>query len=94
MSLLEKLNDDLKAAMREGDQARKLTLRAVKTAVRQEEVSGDHGDVRLLPRGALEEGGRQSGEPKGRAQEEQHENPENPATRGIFEARRHGEPLR
>ena len=41
MSLLDKLNDDLKAAMRGGDQARKLTLRAVKTAVRQEEVSGD-----------------------------------------------------
>ena len=41
MSLLDQLNDDLKAAMREGDQARKLTLRSVKTAIRQEEVSGD-----------------------------------------------------
>jgi uncharacterized protein YqeY len=41
MSLLDMLNDDLKAAMRGGDQARKLTLRAVKTAIRQEEVSGD-----------------------------------------------------
>ena len=41
MSLLDRLNDDLKQAMRSGDQTRKLTLRAVKTAIRQTEVAGE-----------------------------------------------------
>lgn len=41
MNLLDQLNADLKDAMRQGDEVRKLTLRAVKTAIRQEEVAGD-----------------------------------------------------
>ena len=41
MSLKDKINADLKDAMRSGDQARKLTLRAVKTAIREAEVAGE-----------------------------------------------------
>jgi len=41
MNLKERLDADLKEAMRSGDQARKLALRAVKTAVRQAEVAGE-----------------------------------------------------
>jgi uncharacterized protein YqeY len=41
MSLLDRLNADLKEAMRSGDQPRKLTIRAVKTAIREAEVSGE-----------------------------------------------------
>ncbi|MCD6288995.1 MAG: GatB/YqeY domain-containing protein, partial [Anaerolineae bacterium] len=38
MKLIERLNEDLKDAMRAGDQARKLAIRSVKTAVRNAEV--------------------------------------------------------
>jgi len=41
MNLKERLDADLKEAMRSGDQARKLALRAVKTAIRQAEVAGE-----------------------------------------------------
>lgn len=41
MDLIDRLNADLKEAMRGGDQARKLALRAVKTAIRQAEVAGE-----------------------------------------------------
>ncbi|HUW09361.1 MAG TPA: GatB/YqeY domain-containing protein [Anaerolineae bacterium] len=40
MSLIDKLNSELTAAMRSGDQAAKLALRAVKTAIREAEVAG------------------------------------------------------
>ena len=40
MSLMDRLNSDLTAAMRSGDQAAKLALRAVKTAIREAEVAG------------------------------------------------------
>lgn len=38
MGLLERLNQDLKEAMRAGDERRKLAIRAVKTAIRNAEV--------------------------------------------------------
>ncbi len=38
MGLIEKLNEDLKEAMRSGDERRKLAIRAVKTAIRNAEV--------------------------------------------------------
>lgn len=41
MNLQERLSEDLKQAMRSGDQARKLALRSVKTAISREEVAGD-----------------------------------------------------
>ena len=41
MSLEERLNADLKDAMRNRDQVRKLALRAVKTAITEAKVSGD-----------------------------------------------------
>jgi uncharacterized protein YqeY len=41
MTLQERLNEDLKQAMRSGDQARKLALRSVKTAISREEVAGE-----------------------------------------------------
>ena len=41
MDLMDRLNADLKEAMRGGDQVRKLALRAVKTAIRQAEVAGE-----------------------------------------------------
>jgi uncharacterized protein YqeY len=41
MSLMDRLNNDLKEAMRSGDGPRKLTIRAVKTAIRQAEVAGE-----------------------------------------------------
>jgi len=40
MNLRERLDADLKEAMRSGNQARKLALRAVKTAIRRAEVAG------------------------------------------------------
>lgn len=41
MNLMDRLNADLREAMRSGDQARKLALRAVKTAIREAEVAGE-----------------------------------------------------
>ncbi|GAB4565255.1 MAG: GatB/YqeY domain-containing protein [Anaerolineae bacterium] len=38
MSILDRLNEDLKTAMKSGDEARKLAIRAVKTAIRNAEV--------------------------------------------------------
>jgi len=40
MDLMDRLNADLREAMRSGHQARKLALRAVKTAIREAEVAG------------------------------------------------------
>ncbi len=40
MTLEEQLNADLKEAMRQGDEPRKLAIRAVKTAVTEAKVSG------------------------------------------------------
>jgi len=40
MSLMNRLNGDLTVAMRSRDQAAKLALRAVKTAIREAEVAG------------------------------------------------------
>jgi len=41
MGLLDRLNTDLKEAMRSGDQPRKLTIRSVKAAIREAEVAGE-----------------------------------------------------
>ena len=40
MDLMDRLNADLREAMRSGHQARKLAIRAVKTAIREAEVAG------------------------------------------------------
>ena len=40
MTLEERLDDDLKEAMRSGDNTRKLAIRAVKTAIKEARVSG------------------------------------------------------
>ena len=40
MDLMDRLNADLREAMRSGQQARKLAIRAVKTAIREAEVAG------------------------------------------------------
>jgi len=41
MTLEERLNADLKKAMRDGDTVRKLTIRAIKTAITEAKVSGN-----------------------------------------------------
>ncbi|HEY65894.1 MAG TPA: GatB/YqeY domain-containing protein [Caldilineae bacterium] len=47
--LIDRLNEDLKEAMRAGDEARKLAIRAVKTAIRNAEVEKmaplDEGEI-------------------------------------------------
>jgi|YNPNPStandDraft_1061719.scaffolds.fasta_scaffold123917_2 uncharacterized protein YqeY len=41
MGLRERLSEDLKAAMRAGDERRKLTIRAIKTAIARAETAGE-----------------------------------------------------
>ncbi|MCC7352317.1 MAG: GatB/YqeY domain-containing protein [Anaerolineae bacterium] len=41
MGLREQLSDDLKAALRSGDERRKLTIRSIKTAITRAETAGE-----------------------------------------------------
>ena len=42
MSLIDQINDDLKAAMKKGDKFRTQTLRSLKSAIKYEEIEAGH----------------------------------------------------